>query len=101
MLIGEAANRLRAYKKQLPFNRVRLALDAGGLGSSHAQQFRNEFAMYVEDAEKTEKASAIDFFRNNLIAGVIGILNGEQNDAWRGEAAACGWDKRRLLHDPD
>lgn len=99
MLLGEAANRLRGYRRDHP--RCRLGLDAGGLGSVHSQQFAREFALYVEDAEKTEKASAIDFFRNNLIAGMIGVLNGECNDAWRGEAAACGWDKRRLLHDPD
>jgi hypothetical protein len=99
MLLGEAANKLRAFKAQYPG--CRLALDAGGLGSVHSQQFTREFALYVEDAVKSEKASSIDFFRNNLIAGIIGVLNGPQNDAWRGEAAACGYDKQRLKHDPD
>jgi hypothetical protein len=99
MLLGEAANKLRGYLTQYPG--CRLALDAGGLGSVHSQQFTREFALFVEDATKTEKASAIEFFRNNLIAGVIGIMNGPQNDAWRGEAAACGYDKHRLKHDPE
>lgn len=98
MLVGAAAARLREYKRTYP--RCRLMLDAGGLGSVHSQQFSREFALYVEDADKTDKASAIAMFRDNLIAGTIGVLNGPRNDAWRSEAAACGWDAKRLHHNP-
>ncbi len=98
LLIGEAAARLRAYREQYP--RCRLMLDAGGLGSVHSQQFSREFAMNVEDADKRDKASAIAMFRDNLVAGTIAVLNGPRNDAWRSEAAACGWDAARLQHHP-
>lgn len=59
------------------------------------------FALFTEDAEKTDKASAVNIFRDELIAGSIGIVNGPCNDAWRAEAAKCGWDKKKLSHDPD
>ncbi len=99
MLIGQAAAKLREYKRRYP--NVRLMLDAGGLGSVHSQQFSREFALYVEDAAKSDKPSVISSFHDNLLAGTIAVVNGPRNDAWRSEAAACGWDKARLMHDPN
>lgn len=100
MLISQAVGQLRGYRAKYG-PRTRLMLDAGGLGSTHSQEMAMMFALFTEDAEKTDKASAVNIFRDELIAGSVGILNGPCNDAWRAEAAKCGWDKKKLSHDPD
>lgn len=79
----------------------RVVMDAGGLGSVHAQEFTRVHAIGVEAAEKRDKPSAIRFARDFLMAGRLKVLNGPCNDAVRSEWAVLGWDDKRLQHHPD
>lgn len=99
MLIESCANRCRKLLEKYPG--AVLLMDSGGLGSAHAQEFSLKYAIFVKPAQKSDRKSAVRFASDEVESGRMKILNGPCNDAWRGEAAAIGWDDDGEDHEDD
>jgi hypothetical protein len=97
MMLDHLVARCRALKAKYPT--AQFVMDTGGLGSTHAQEFSRKFAFYVKPAQKTERKSSVHFCHDEVVSGRMKVVNGPCNDAWRGEAAAIGWDEDHEDHE--
>lgn len=97
MLLDHLIARCRALKLKYPG--ALFIMDTGGLGSTHAQEFSRKFAFHVKPAQKTDRKSAVRFAHDEVASGRMKVVNGPCNDAWRGEAAAIGWDDDHEDHE--
>lgn len=99
LLIDGLVKICRELKTRYP-NAV-FVMDTGGLGSTHAQEFTRKFAFAVKPAKKTERRSAVRWTHEQVLAGRIKYINGECNDAVRGEMLVIGWNDDHDDHEDD
>jgi len=97
-LIDDMADDLRAMLTLYPG--ARIVLDTGGMGKQHAVELSIRKKIPIEAAEKRDKASAMNIYRDRLMSGQAKIIRGVDNDAWRDEAAVATWNEKRTDLEP-
>lgn len=89
-LTHQHRDRLRALKVEYP--NASVVADTGGYGKPIVEELRRLWAQYVEAAAKTDKPGQIRIVRDDVLAGDMQVLDGEDNDALREEMGVMGWD---------
>lgn len=90
-IIDQLGHRLRELRRQYP--NAPIVLDTGGMGKVHAVELTRKWGLGVIAAEKRDKESAVRVMRDDIRSARLIVLDGERNDALRGECAVVGWDE--------
>lgn len=87
----------RLWELREDFNGACIVMDSGGMGKYHSADVQERYAVPLEAAEKTEKASYIRLYRDRMLAGRVRIFRGPCNTPLREDYTRLPWDKQKLL----
>ncbi len=91
LLIAQYAYKIRQYRSR--YKVLPVVMDTGGMGKQHAEELRRIYGIPIIPADKREKASAMVVLRDRIREKNVVMLDGERNDALRGECASLVWNE--------